>query len=162
MKYKQLNATGIAIHSAATYADMDVDVHWIDHEHRKRGFDGIGYHWFIKRDGTIQEGRSMNRMGAHVRGHNHYTIAICMAGGLGANKKAENNFTTAQWGSLAELVATLLRDNTNLEFVIGHRDFPGTSTACPSFDAMSWVESHTLLINLLERNHESNQNRPDP
>ena len=150
--------TGIAIHSAATLSSMDINAAWIEHEHRKRGFFRIGYHYFIKRDGTVEKGRPDTDQGAHVMHHNHYLLGICMAGGLGKNGKAENNFTLQQWGALAQLVATLLRDNTDLEFVIGHRDIPGTATECPSFDVMPWVESHTLLINLIERNIQENGN----
>lgn len=153
MKYNTLHPTGIIIHCAATKASMDVGAKEIEKWHRQRGFFSIGYHYVIRRDGTVEKGRPDNIPGAHARGHNHYTLAVCMVGGIDDKGKPEDNFTDAQWGSLAELVATLLRDNTKLEFVIGHRDLPDVAKACPCFDTMEWVESHTLLINLLERNH---------
>ena len=152
MNYKTLNATAVVIHSAATLASMNVDIAWIDHEHRKRGFFGVGYHYFIRRDGTIEKGRNDDRPGAHVRHHNHYTLGICMAGGLGEDGKGEDNFTDAQWGALAQLVAILLRDNEDLTDVWGHRDIAENKTICPSFEVSKWVASHSLLVNLLERN----------
>ena len=154
MRFKHIAPAGIAIHSAATLATMDIDIDWIRHEHLKRGFADVGYHYFIKRDGTVQKGRPDDQQGAHIQYHNHYILGICMAGGLGSDGLGENNFTEPQWGALAKLVATLLRDNHELEFVVGHRDIPGTSTECPSFDVPSWVESHTLLMNQLERNQD--------
>ena len=154
MIYNALNPSVIAIHSAATKPGMDIDKAWITREHIKRGFSTIGYHYFICRDGRVEEGRPYFAQGAHVKGHNHYSLGICMAGGIDNNGDAANNFTTPQWGSLAELVAILLRDHNKLIDVCGHRDFLGAATDCPSFDVRKWVQTHTLLINLLERNNE--------
>jgi len=154
MKYKQLRPTGIVIHCSASPPHVAAGVKEITQWHRKRGFSTIGYHYVVRRDGSIEKGRQDNEQGAHVHGHNHYTLGVCMEGGVDKAMKPENNFTMPQWGALAMLVATLLLDNTDLEFVVGHRDMPGVNKACPSFNAMEWAESHSLIINLLERNQQ--------
>lgn len=46
----------------------------------KRGWSDIGYHYFIETDGSIKAGRPESRVGAHVRGHNLYTLGVCVAG----------------------------------------------------------------------------------
>jgi len=52
-----MNIHTIVIHYSATYADQTVTRDDIDRMHRERGFREIGYHWFIRRDGTLEEGR---------------------------------------------------------------------------------------------------------
>ena len=56
----------IILHCSATYPSMDVGVSEIDFWHRQRGFDGIGYHYVVRLDGTIEEGRPYHLDGAHA------------------------------------------------------------------------------------------------
>lgn len=134
----------IVIHCSATKASMkNVDAAWIDREHRKRGFLKIGYHFFIKRDGTIETGRALEEVGSHAVGFNQHSIGICMAGGLDENMKAENNFTGDQWVSLSALVGELhLRFPTAQ--VLGHRDLPKVAKDCPCWDVKPWFAKHFL------------------
>ena len=138
VKFKKRKSTEfIAIHSAATKASMDIGAREIGSWHRERGWLGIGYHFVIKRDGTVEEGRPHDTVGAHVSGHNHNSLGICMAGGIDDKGKPENNFTDAQFHALKVLLAGL----TNLypeAKVQGHGEFSGTATACPSFKASEW------------------------
>ena len=46
----------------------------------KNGWAGIGYHFVIRKDGTIERGRPLSVVGAHAQGDNLHTIGICMAG----------------------------------------------------------------------------------
>jgi N-acetylmuramoyl-L-alanine amidase len=136
----------IVIHCSATTANQDVGVREIDLWHRKRSFLCIGYHKVIRRNGTIEDGRDLDVIGAHVEGHNHNSIGICMAGGVDANDiaKAENNFTPEQWTSLESLVRELRVLYPTAE-VLGHRDFPNVQKACPSFDAREWAREKGFL-----------------
>ena len=65
----------------------------IDRWHKERGWDGCGYHFVItngvtkahddykpEADGLIQNGRDVEKPGAHVRGHNKYSVGICLIG----------------------------------------------------------------------------------
>lgn len=45
----------------------------------KNGWAGIGYHFVIRKDGTIERGRPLSVVGAHAQGDNLHTIGICMA-----------------------------------------------------------------------------------
>lgn len=150
MKYKLLVPECIVIHSAATKATMDIDVAWITNEHLKRGFLGVGYHYFIKRDGTVEEGRPIVRPGAHVRGHNDYTIGICYAGGLSKHGKAEDNKTQEQEDAMAILIANLMVKYDGITDVVGHRDLHGTATECPSFEVSEWLTKYPTIGGLIE------------
>lgn len=70
----------------------------IDDWHKERGWDGIGYHYVIKCDGTIENGRSMNKSGAHAKGRNNY-VGIAIVG--------NDNFSDAQYKSLNRLLEYL-------------------------------------------------------
>ena len=56
MDKRQITDT-IVIHCTQTPKDMDIDVAKVTEWHTQRGFDTIGYHYLIKRDGTLQTGR---------------------------------------------------------------------------------------------------------
>jgi N-acetylmuramoyl-L-alanine amidase len=134
----------IAIHCSATPAGRDHDAADIDRWHRSRGFRQIGYHYVIKRDGTVEKGRPDDRPGAHARKINRRSISVCLIGGsppIGSREHrkglGENNFTDEQWASLAELVTTLSDRYPDAE-VLGHRDVPGVRKACPAFDVKDW------------------------
>ena len=47
--------TEIIIHCSATTEGKDFSVEDIDRWHRQRGFNGIGYHFVIYRDGSIHD-----------------------------------------------------------------------------------------------------------
>ena len=127
----------IVVHSAATKASMDVDAKEIDRWHRARGFLKIGYHFVIKRDGTVEIGRKVDETGAHCRGFNRVSIGICMVGGLGDNNEAEDNFTNEQYDSLRDLCFNLQGNYTEAE-IKGHRELK-KGTECPSFNVESFV-----------------------
>ena len=73
----------IAVHCSATRPSMDVGVKEIDQWHRARGFSGgVGYHYVIRRDGTLEHGRAEAAVGAHVEGYNHNSVGVCLGGGV--------------------------------------------------------------------------------
>lgn len=124
----------VIIHAAYTPADMDIGAAEINQWHLDRGWDGIGYHWVIRRDGTLEQGRSESTVGAHAYGHNQGSIGICMVGGM-----PDCNYTAAQWRCLEALVRDLLARYDCK--VIGHRDV--SEKPCPMFDAKAWAETLT-------------------
>lgn len=140
----------IAVHCSATKATQDIGVVEIDQMHKQRGFACVGYHYVIRRNGTIERGRPVNTVGAHVEGYNSVSIGICMIGGLNAKGKGENNFTQSQFASLRDLV-TELKKTYQVAKVQGHRDFSkdlnfdGKITSnewmkeCPCFDVAEFL-----------------------
>lgn len=135
----------IAIHCSATSDKMNIGAADIDKWHRKNGWACIGYHYVIRRDGTVEEGRDEAVVGAHVANWNHNSIGICMVGGVDANdvSKAKNNFTEAQFASLKRLLVDLKTRYPKAK-IQGHRDFPNVKKACPSFDVAAWLKQTQL------------------
>lgn len=125
--------TDLIIHCAATPPDMDIGAEEIDQWHRERGWSGIGYHFVIRRSGLVEEGRDIETIGAHVRGHNDNSIGICLVGG-----KDQFDFTMAQMKSLDTLVHSLLRDYPDAA-VRGHQEFD-ENKACPRFNVQEYFD----------------------
>ena len=135
----------IVVHCTATKPDMDIDAEWIRKIHRGQGWLDIGYHKVIKRDGTVENGRDLNNVGAHVKGHNSYSIGIALVGGVDNDMKAEDNYTDKQFSALQMLLLSLAKDYPNAE-IVGHRDLDNRKE-CPSFDVKSWVK-HNIDLNV--------------
>ncbi|MGN1307100.1 MAG: N-acetylmuramoyl-L-alanine amidase [Faecousia sp.] len=128
----------IIVHCSATAEFRDFGAADIDRWHRAQGWDGIGYHYVVKLDGTVQEGRPLERMGAHCKGHNANSIGICYIGGLTADgKEPKDTRTAAQKAALISLIRRLKSNFTGAK-VFGHRDF--ARKACPCFDAREEYE----------------------
>ena len=127
----------IIVHSSATRAEVDVGRDEINEWHKARGFVAIGYHFVIRRDGSIEKGRDIACVGAHAKGNNRDSIGICMVGGLSADGDAEDNFTDGQFKSLLSLIDWLQEFILQVpvgqgDVVMGHRQL--AATLCPSFD----------------------------
>lgn len=129
----------IIIHCSYTYSSMDVDAAEIRRWHMEdNGWQDIGYHYVIKRDGTVETGRPVERAGAHVKGHNARSIGVCLVGGKGRLPDPGTNFTPAQWDSLRNLVVEL-KDRFPNAVIRGHYDYDKHKT-CPTFDVKAWAE----------------------
>lgn len=131
----------IVVHCAATKPSMDVGVEEIRVWHKARKFTDIGYHLVIRRDGTLEKGREIEKMGAHAKGFNDYSIGVCLVGGLSERGKAQNNFTKDQFETLRGTLTTLAALYNDPD-ILGHRDLPGVSKACPCFDVVEWVDKN--------------------
>ncbi|WP_455591815.1 N-acetylmuramoyl-L-alanine amidase, partial [Bacteroides sp.] len=98
----------IVIHCSATREDRTFTEHDLEVCHRRRGFNGTGYHFYIRKDGRIVTTRPLERVGAHAKGYNAHSIGICYEGGLDAHGKPKDTRTEWQKHSLQVLVKTLL------------------------------------------------------
>lgn len=148
LKASKRTITDIVIHCTATRAWQDFDVDDIRQMHKAQGWADIGYHYLVKLDGTIQAGRDVDIIGAHVSGHNAHSIGVVYVGGLDNQGKAKDTRTENQKYALLNLMMDLRRLYPNAK-ISGHRDFSpdkngdGTITpdeyikACPCFDAIT-------------------------
>jgi len=135
----------IIIHCTATRADWwkskssQSKVNEVTNWHiRDRKFSDIGYHFLIDRDGTVIEGRPLERIGAHVRGHNTNTVGVALFGGFGAsaNDKFEDNFTPEQDTALRDLLFDFKRQH-GVNKITGHSVY--ANKACPGFQVQNWL-----------------------
>lgn len=116
----------------------DVAVTEIHRWHLARDWSGVGYHFVIRKNGSIEEGRPLNNIGAHagIKG-NSDSIGICLTGNF-----MEAAPSAAQLDSLVELI-NYLRTSYNQELaVIGHKDV--TPTDCPGI-YFPWDELNNRL-----------------
>lgn len=145
---------GIVLHHAAA----DGSVQAVHAYHRSLGWAGIGYHFYVRKDGSVYRGRPEAWLGAHTSGHNS-KLGIC----------AEGNFETeqmpdAQKNAIVWLLEYLYGKYGKLE-VYGHRELD--ATACPGknypFDeilsgkALPDPNAVTLELTTLGRGDEGGQ-----
>ena len=124
--------TEIIVHCSATPEGQNFTVEDIDHWHKQKGWQGIGYHYVIYLDGSVHKGRNEEVIGAHCLGHNAYSIGVCYIGGVDKNNKPKDTRTEAQRQALIELLKSLKAKYPKAT-IYGHRDF--ANKACPCFDA---------------------------
>lgn len=89
-----------------------------------KGFEAIGYHFVITKDGVNHVGRIEALQGAHTLGQNHDSIAICLTG--------DTKFSLAQFRTLLRVLDVLkhkyeLKDSD----IYGHYKY--SSKQCPNF-----------------------------
>lgn len=121
----------LIIHCSAVKPTQTSSARQIDAWHKARGWRSIGYHYVIRRDGTIERGRPDSVIGAHCAGHNADSIGICYEGGLNLLGKPADTRTEAQKHALRSLINSLKIKYPHA-LVRGHNDF--SPKPCPCFD----------------------------
>lgn len=122
----------IIVHCSATPEGRDVTIDQLTAFHRQQGFQTIGYHYVVYRDGSCHIGRPLTMVGAHCKGHNAHSIGICYVGGMTPDGKTpKDTRTPEQRLALARLLSVLHVQFPNAT-LHGHREFANKD--CPSFD----------------------------
>ena len=128
----------VIIHCSATRESQQVSVDTIRDWHLAKGWNDIGYHFYIDLDGTIHKGRDIDKMGAHCKGRNRNSIGICYCGGVEADGKTpKDTRTQEQKESLLHVLKTLKAMYPE-SMIYSHNEF--ANKACPSFDATGEYE----------------------
>ena len=135
MSYSMMRSINlIVIHCSATREDKSFTEYDLDICHRRRGFNGPGYHFYIRKDGRIVSTRPVEKIGAHAKGHNATSIGICYEGGLDENGRPADTRTTAQRFALLDLL-TILKHQYPEAQIAGHYQLSATiHKACPCYD----------------------------
>ena len=123
----------LILHCSATRCDKDYTAEQLLRDHKTRGFRTVGYHFYIRRDGTITQHRKLLEVGAHCRPWNRCSIGICYEGGLDGKGLPADTRTPAQKAALTQLLQEL-GHHFPAALTVGHRDL-NPQKACPSFDA---------------------------
>ena len=116
----------IVIHHIGN-TDRDVSAAEVHQWHKNNGWAGIGYHFLIRKDGTIERGRPMDMLGAHCYQNNWHTVGVNIVGEF-----MNHQPLPAQMSSAATLLAALCRYygiKPSRQTIKGHREF--NSTDCP-------------------------------
>lgn len=115
------HVNGIVLHHSGVTVEQSVET--IHEYHKSKGWAGIGYHYYVRKDGSIYKGRPEEYAGAHCPGVNTSSIGICAEGDFNQEDMSEE-----QKQSIIELVA-YVKDEHDIEYVKGHREIIATS--CP-------------------------------
>lgn len=121
----------VILHCSATKEGEDYTVTDIDRWHKEKGWQGIGYHYVIYRDGSIHEGRTLDKIGAHCLHHNANTIGICYIGGLDKEGNPKDTRTKEQFEAMHRLVDSIMKIYPGCT-VHGHNEFANKD--CPCFN----------------------------
>ena len=112
---------GIALHHSGVAVSQSVEV--IHNYHKSKGWAGIGYHYYVRKDGSVYRGRPENMAGAHCPGVNSISIGICAEGNFN-----EEAMSDVQKQAIIELVKDI-KSRYDIKWIKGHREI--ISTDCP-------------------------------
>lgn len=138
----------IIVHCTASKPNVDLHVKNVNDMHLGNGWRGIGYHYLIALDGTIEVGRDIAVAGAHCNAPNinATSIGVAYVGGLDEDGSPCDTRTPAQKVALRHLL-TLLKSIWPKAEISGHRDW--SNKACPCFDALKeYKDIEALPVNL--------------
>lgn len=133
--------TLIVLHCSAVRPGQQSSAQDIDSWHKQRvtksgaHMRGIGYHFVVRRDGTVENGRRISEIGAHCVNHNRHSIGICYEGGLDSAGNPADTRTPMQVKALRELVERM-HAYFPRAVIVGHRDLT-PDRECPCFDVVT-------------------------
>ena len=149
------------MHCTATPPSMDIGAEKINEWHLAKGWSGIGYHFVVKRDGTVEDGRPLEKAGAHVKGFNAESIGVALVGGVSEDDRtvSENNFPDKQIVEALRFVHNLRKEyDIPIENVMGHKEViaqitHGSPKDCPVYP----MENFRTALNTLKGMEELEQ-----
>jgi N-acetylmuramoyl-L-alanine amidase len=140
--------TELVIHSSDTHTNQNIGSREIDTYHKEEGFNGIQFHYVIRRNGVIERGVPINNKGeaSRINGHEEYSIDVCLVGGINAptgtpnadNYFSQSSYTRAQMESFETLIWTWYNRMPG-GVVLGYGDIDNQSEQ-PHFNVMDYVE----------------------
>ena len=122
---KRGSTNRIILHNTGVTVLQSVEV--IHNYHKSIGYAGIGYHIYIRKDGSIYKGRPEEMIGAHASGANGDSIGVCFEGNFNVETMSE-----AQKNAGKEVVA-YLKTKWGISKVQGHNEVNNTSCPGSSF-----------------------------
>lgn len=130
----------LTVHCAATPEGRDVKAATISKWDIAK-FGQVSYHWVIEIDGTAVRTLKDTEKGAHVGKANSGNIGICYVGGvMEGSMLPKDTRTHEQKKALRTLIRTYQERYPGIK-ILGHRNWPGVTKACPSFDCPGWIKA---------------------
>tara|TARA_A100001015_G_C14989991_1_gene713422 strand:- start:1516 stop:1920 length:405 start_codon:yes stop_codon:yes gene_type:complete len=125
----------LVVHCSDTPNDKNMSASDIHKMHLSFGWDGIGYHKVINRNGIIENGRPEYWVGAHVKGINDSSLGVCLIG--------RDSFTDKQFNSLYKVLKNW-KQHYPKALIEGHCKTVKTHKTCPNFNVSDWCKSRNL------------------
>lgn len=125
----------IIIHHSQSDIKGHDNIKVIKEWHLERGFKDVGYHYFITKNGTIQRGRDLAKVGAHCKGQNKSSIGICLSG--------DKKYSYLQFCALDCLIRSLrIKLGKPKLKVYPHSKY--SDKICPNFDVNQFLNDKNL------------------
>lgn len=112
---------GIVLHNSGVTVEQSVEI--IHNYHKNKGWAGIGYQYYVRKDGKVYKGRPESMAGAHCVGVNDISIGVCAEGNFN-----EETMKEVQKQAIIELVKDV-KTRYNIQWIRGHKEM--TATSCP-------------------------------
>lgn len=143
--YTRQTTTKIILHHSVGNGSI-YDIHNV---HLGKGWKGVAYHFYVRKDGSVYEGRPIDKIGGHTMGYNNTSVGICFEGNFENETMSE-----PQKKSGRQLVSFVKEKYPNAE-VIKHSDV--NATACPGTNF-----PFTYIEGSLEENDAINAEDDEP
>lgn len=125
---------GVVIHHVGG-SGKNINSQTIHRWHLSNGWAGIGYHYIIRKDGTIERGRPLETIGAHCYSQNEHTIGICVVGNFELSKPTYEQCKATE--QLIGAVCGMYGIIPNEETIVGHKYY--NKTLCPGTYLQKWI-----------------------
>lgn len=123
----------VILHASNSDFPAHDNIATIDKWHKERGWEGVGYQYYINKMGHLALGRPIKEPGAHCRGKNSYSIGICLGG--------KEYFTEMQFSCLKKLCLNLMAIfDLDIESIKPHNYF-NKNKLCPIFNVDEFLKT---------------------
>ncbi len=149
---------GITVHWTASFNNQDLSANDIDVLHKSLGYSEIGYHLIIRRDGSLQIGRTLDSVGQHDDNHNQTFLGVAFVGGMNVSSvnavkpywkyETVDSLTNAQWKTY-EILMENFQKVFPYALVAGHNATSEEEYPDPGFDVIGYSESKFNHINAI-------------
>jgi hypothetical protein len=150
--------TEMVIHWTETHTNRNIGSEEIHKFHLRQGLNGIGYHYVIRRDGSLQRGRPLDLKGQHspVNNHDNFSVGIIFVGGINVPTETPNpeNFVSAtsltrsQFNTFDHICRAFYLSNPGGQ-IVGHNDIDEEEFD-PGFDVIEYCEARFNKVSVFE------------
>ena len=140
LKKSKRSINEIIVHCTASREGQHMTVDEIRKLHQQQnGWDDIGYHYVIYLDGSIHNGRDVDKKGYHCENHNSHSVGVVYVGGVKKEdgKTPKDTRTEAQKKSLVKILKALKKLYPN-STIHGHYEYSTQGKPCPCFDVSEY------------------------
>jgi hypothetical protein len=140
--------TEVVVHWTETPTNKNIGSEEINETHLESGLNGIGYHYVIRRDGSLQRGRPVNLQGQHADDHDTRSIAVVFVGGINVPSETRNiedfisvqSLTRSQFNTFDHFCRAFYNTYPGGQ-ILGHSDIDDLAND-PGFDVRAYVKAN--------------------
>ena len=152
------NINQIILHCSDT-DNKETTIYDINEWHKKRGWAGCGYHYFIQSDGKLYRGRPETWVGSHVKNHNTNSLGICINGKRSFYQEQTDTLNFLLINIIGRLETEKLKHSkypNSLEEItfilkcmkiVGHNHYNKYKT-CPNFNVYTYLNNLKIIPNI--------------